>query len=98
MKRCDEIVSDADVERVHANANFGSMTKREVVDSGVLTYAFGYSSGHTQMQILQEHGLLSKSRTKRALTAQGYYYLRAMFQGVPLEKIAALRVAKATTP
>lgn len=90
-KACHEIVTDAEVERVHANANFGSMGKREVVDDGVLTYAFGYSSGHTMMQILQEHGLLSRSWTNRALTQKGYHYLRAMFQGVRLEQINASR-------
>lgn len=88
---CSKIVTDADIERVHGNANFGTMTKREVVDEGVLTYAFGYSSGHTMMQILQEHGLLSRSRTNRALTQHGYHYLRAMFQDVGLKRINELR-------
>ena len=52
-----EIISDADIERVHAHANFGDMSKRDVVDDGVLHYVFGYDTGHTQMTILREHGL-----------------------------------------
>lgn len=92
MKSCAEIVPDADVERVHANANFGGLGKREVVDQGVLTYAFGYTSGHTQMTILREHGLITKPHHySAALTKKGFLYLRAMFPGVPLEQILKIR-------
>jgi hypothetical protein len=91
MKTCTDIVSDAEVERVHANANFGPISKRDVVDEGVLHYAFGYGTGHTMMQILQEHGLLSRARAKRELTNKGYEYLRVMFQNVPLQRINGLR-------
>lgn len=88
-----EIVTDAEVERVHANANFGPcLTKRDVVDEGVLTYAFGFTSGYTQITILREHGLIEKpDRYNSHLTKKGYRYLHAMFNNVPLSKILNLR-------
>lgn len=94
VKLPNEIVTDTEVERVHGYSNFGDMTKRAVVDQGVLTYAFGFTSGHTQMSILQEHGLIRKSPTySSTLTKKGFTYLRAMFFGVPLHKIMELRSA-----
>lgn len=91
-KALADIVSDAEVERVHANANFGSMSKREVVDEGLLKYAFGYTSGSTQLAILKEHRLLRKgSGYEAVLSKKGYAYLRAMFAGVPLTKIMQTR-------
>lgn len=88
-----EIVPDVEVERVHANANFGPyLTKRDVVDQGVLTYAFGYTSGYTQMTILREHGLIEKpDRYNSHLTKKGYRYLHAMFNNVPLSEIMKVR-------
>jgi hypothetical protein len=77
-----EIITDAEIERVHGNANFGSMDKREVVNEGVLKAAFGYSGGHTQQCILEEHGLIRKTRPKTynmTLTKKGQAYLKAVF-------------------
>ena len=78
------IISDQDVARVHGNANFGGMSQRQVIDEGVLKYAFGYTSGSTQMSILIEHGLLRKPRPgsyHSTLTLKGQRYLRAVFGG-----------------
>lgn len=95
-KTTADIVSDAEVERVHANANFGSMGKREVVDQGVLTYCFGYTSGHTQLQILSEHHLVHKPTGYSAtLSKKGFAYLRAMFKNVSLSEIMRLRTITA---
>lgn len=98
MKRIDEIVTDAEIELVHAHANFGpEMTKRQVVDSGVLQYAFGYSTGHAQMTILLEHGLITKPRPgsyEARLTRKGSKYLRGMFAGIELKRIMELRAAR----
>ena len=92
MKRVSEIVTDTEIERVHGNANFGhELTKRQVVNQGILTYAFGYSSGHTQMTILREHKLITKPRGYRAkLTNKGIEYLHSLFYGVPLKEIMKL--------
>lgn len=54
-----EIIPDANVERVHANANFGDRGKRQVINEGVLNTAFGYASGHTMLTILREHRLIT---------------------------------------
>lgn len=57
------------------------MTPRQVVDEGVLKYAFGYSTGHTQMTILLQHRLIRKPRPMTYdthLTKKGKAYLRAL--------------------
>lgn len=75
-----EIVPDAEVERVHGHANFGSMTKRVVVDDGILKRAFGYHCGSTQLRILVEHGLvrIRSPFDEGSLTGKGRRYLRAL--------------------
>lgn len=83
VRSTTEIITDEQVETVHANANFGDTQKRAVVDEGVLKYALGFSSGHTQMVILQEHGLLSCARDTQRLTKKGQEYLRALFGHLP---------------
>jgi hypothetical protein len=80
VKTPNEIISDDEIDRVHGHANFGSMSKRDVVNEGVLHCAFGYEGGHTQMMILLEHGLVRRSRGRRfstSLTNKGKAYLRA---------------------
>ena len=80
-----EIVSGEEMESDHADANFGYISKRDVVDEGVLKYAFGFSSGHTQLTILQEHGLVRQTRSySSTLTKKGQKYLRAMYRGEPV--------------
>ncbi len=72
----EEIITDEEIERVHANANFGSMSKRDVVNQGVLKCASGYYQGHTSTQIIKEHGLVND---KYKLTVKGKKYLWAAF-------------------
>ena len=77
-----EIISDADVDRIHANANFGDMPKRQVINEGVFKYAIGSHCGHTQTQILREHGLITQPRgpaENASLTAKGKRYARSVF-------------------
>lgn len=79
-----EIISDAEIVRVHGSANFGpGLTPREVVNDGVRKYAVGYHSGHTQLCILMEHGLITKPRPGRYdanLTKKGKKYGRVLFR------------------
>ena len=70
----EEIISDDEIDRVHANANFGSCPKRNVVNDTVLQKAFGYHCGHTATIIVQEHGLLGKNGR---LTKKGFRYLQS---------------------
>jgi hypothetical protein len=71
-----EIISDEEIEKVHANADFGGMSKRDVVNQGVLKCASGYYQGHTSTQIITKHGLVTKDYE---LTAKGRTYLWAAF-------------------
>ncbi|GGE36521.1 hypothetical protein GCM10007276_12520 [Agaricicola taiwanensis] len=92
MEKVTDIVSDAEIERVHGG-NFGSMTKREVVDEGVLQHAFGYSTGYTMTCILLGHRLICHTAPgmgSRGLTRKGFRYLRAMKAGTPLQAILDL--------
>lgn len=72
----EDIISDEEIERVHANANFGCMAKRDVVNQAVLKCASGYYQGHTSKQIAEEHGLIDK---EYKLTPKGRIYLWAAF-------------------
>lgn len=72
----EEIITDDQIERVHANANFGSTGKREVVNYGVLKCASGYYQGGTSTKIIKEHGLVDD---KYELTAKGKAYLWEAF-------------------
>lgn len=84
-----DIISDADVVRVHANANFGSVTPRDVLADGVWKYSMGHSGGWTQMVILREHGLITKCKRgcKAVLTAKGKAYLRSLNTRNPVHSI-----------
>lgn len=82
MSRPEEIIPDAEIIRVHGNANFGSTTPREVVNDGVRKYAVGYSGGHTQLRILLEHGLIRKPKPGKhgsSLTEKGKRYARSIW-------------------
>lgn len=77
----NEIISDAEVIRVHGNANFGTMRPREVVNDGVRKAALGYHTGHTQFCILRDHGLITKPRGMSYdvnLTKKGKRYARGL--------------------
>jgi len=79
-KSAEQIITDAEVTRVHGNANFGSQAPRQVLADGVWKYSMGYSGGHTQLTILLEHGLIRKPKPgsyRSTLTKRGEAYLRA---------------------
>jgi hypothetical protein len=79
METTSDIISDAQLIKVHANANFGAKTPRQTLNGAVLSYAMGFSTGHTAMMILKEHGLLRAGRGySRNLTVKGKKYARAM--------------------
>jgi len=77
------LISDEAIERVHANANFGDLPKRFVVNQTVLKFACGYSAGGTATAIVIEHGLAKMYRSNPfktpMLTALGRRYLWACF-------------------
>lgn len=77
----EELISDSEIERVHANANFGDTPMREIVDSALLKIACGYSNGSTAQHILADHGLIISrhGRGSRSLTSRGKKYLYAVY-------------------
>lgn len=78
----ESIITDEEVERVHANANFGTMTKRDVVAFALLKAACGYHSGGTARSIIIEHGLTSNPSNPMnvpTLRKKGREYLWACF-------------------
>ena len=77
----EEIITGDEIDRVHANAKFGSTPKRSVVNNALLKCACGYSNGHTAQTIIAEHGLISSVRRRgtTALTQRGRKYLWAVF-------------------
>ena len=83
MKTIYEIIRRDDLIATHANANFGNMTPRQIVNEGVLKYSMGYYGGSVMRSILVEHGLIRRTRSayKSSLTEKGKAYLRAMYRG-----------------
>lgn len=79
-----DIISDEDIERVHANAHFGSMNKRTVVDQAVLKCASGYRQGSTSTAIIKEHGLVTEDYK---LTRKGKKYLWAVYSNPPSDSV-----------
>ncbi len=77
-----KLVSDEEVERVHANANFGLMSKRDVLSRGVLQTASGFHTGNTMRNIIIEHGLAKSQKNPLKvplLTKKGREYLWCAF-------------------
>lgn len=76
MNDYKEIITDDEIEKVHANANFGGMDKRDVVNQGILKCASGYYQGSTSTRIIMEHGLIDD---QYKLTLKGRLYLWTVF-------------------
>ena len=97
MTAPEEIISDAEIIRVHAYANFGSMTPRQVVNDGVRKYAVGFTGGSTQVAILREHGLIKKPKGcgyKADLTEKGKRYARAIWSDADLHDATKAQLAE----
>ena len=71
-----DIITDEEITKVHANANFGGRLKRDVVRLGILKCASGYYQGSTSTAILREHKLIDAEYN---ITAKGRSYLWAAF-------------------
>lgn len=90
----EDIIPDDEIETVHAYANFGSMSKRAVVNDGVIKYFIGYTGGSTQMAILSEHGLIRRHKNvhsmRASLTKKGLDYLRSILRQASFKELLAL--------
>lgn len=75
-----DIISEAEILRVHGNCNFGELTPRQVVNDGVRKIALGYWVGSTCLAILAAHGLVTWNACENPhLTPFGQKYARSLW-------------------
>lgn len=81
MSDClQELISDAEIERVHANAFFGSEDKRQVINRNIVSVFCGYHIGGDARRILIDHGLVRvRKNLGLAATKKGRDYAFAVF-------------------
>lgn len=72
----DKIITNEFLENVFQYANFGNVTKRDVVKEALMKAVCGYHNGHTAECIIIELGLCTK---KLKLTKKGQEYLYHSF-------------------
>lgn len=70
------LVTDEELDRAWGGANFGGMSKREVIRLGTLKCLAGWHQGHTSRTICTELGLIND---KYKVTAKGRAYLWLAF-------------------
>lgn len=75
--KADEIITDAKIHNVHADAGFEGMDKRDVVNQAVLKCACGLYQGSTSEAIIKEHGLINPQGYN--LSIKGKAYLWAVY-------------------
>lgn len=71
----NEIISDQEIDRVHANSNFADTKKRNIVRDNVLKVACGLHIGYIAQSIIYEHGLIETTTKRPTLTDLGKKYL-----------------------
>lgn len=71
-RKMEDLVSDAELDEAWGNANFGGISKREVIRLGTLKCLAGWHQGFTSQAICTELGLINK---KYEVTAKGKAYL-----------------------
>ena len=73
----EKLITKETLKRVFANANFGDVTKRDVVRYALMKVACGYNNGWTAQSIIYDLGLCTKKLT---LTKKGKEYLYEAFR------------------
>ncbi len=76
METVEQILPDKQINDVWEFADFGSVSKREVIAGALLKCASGYYTGNTAKQIVIELELIGKNWT---LTKLGKRYLFAAY-------------------
>jgi hypothetical protein len=72
------LIPKEELDRVHASANFGNRSNRDVLNDAVLKTAVGYQNGSAAARIVEAHGLgITRNGNKKYLTAKGLKYLLA---------------------
>lgn len=72
----EEIVTDKQLDHAWGNANFGKVSKRDMIRFTLLKSACGYGSGSTARAIVKELGLFTESDK---LSKRGQQYLYEAF-------------------
>lgn len=73
--RPDRVITEADLDKVWGNANFGSTDRMAIVRESLLKRACGYHDGHTITCICQELGLITKSLQLTSLGRYNLYWM-----------------------
>ena len=76
MLTVHDFITDEEIKIAFANADFGNIDNREVVNYSLLQYACGITTGSFARAILKDLELISNSRT---LTKKGKIYLCIAF-------------------
>lgn len=78
-----DIITDFEIEVIHANAQFGDQCKRDVVNEAIMQAACHLHNGHTAQMIITEHGLVEHSTSSRPpLTDKGRKYINALCKSI----------------
>lgn len=78
MDKPEILITDAQIDLVWGNANFGEVGRRDLINNTLLKCASGYSTGRTAKCIVEELGLVTP---KWKLTKLGERYLYAAYYG-----------------
>jgi transcriptional regulator with XRE-family HTH domain len=76
-EKIEQIITDEQLNKAWGNANFGSIPKREVLRNTLLKCASGFLTGHTAKCIVEELGLVHRSKWQ--LSSLGKRYLFAAY-------------------
>lgn len=71
------IITDAEIDAAWGNANFGQISKRDLILDTLKKVAQAWNLGHTAMSIVTELGLVEKRNNQIGLSNKGLMYLLA---------------------
>ena len=75
IEELSNIITEEQISKAWGNANFGSVSKHEVILETLKKVAQGWGTGHTAMCIVQELGLVEKRNQSVGLSDKGLDYL-----------------------
>ncbi len=71
----EEIITDAELDIAWGHADFGDISKREVIKEALLKCLGGYIPGHTAKAITKELGLVFANKWDLTKKGKEYLYL-----------------------
>lgn len=77
MNTEQDIITDAQIQEVWGNADFGQFSQREIIAKTLLKCACGYTSGKIARYIVEDLGLVTADWK---LSQRGEAYLYAAYQ------------------